>query len=388
MKNYLFALFFLVIACRAGAILAQPFQQGHVTLQLLDTSRNNRPVPVEVYYPALEAGEEVPLAPGQFPVLSFGHGFVMTVDAYANFSNALVPLGYIMAYSDTETGFSPSHSDLALDLSFIIRSFTNLNTDPASLFFGAVAPASAVMGHSMGGGASLLAAGNDPSVTAVVNFAAANTSPSAISACAGITIPALLFSGSEDCVTPPSQHQEIMFDSLASACKTLIRITGGGHCYFAEYNLLCTIGENSCSPNLSISREEQQDVVFDLMIPWLDHFLKGETGSFQVFLDSLAASSRFESEHDCDLTGVKEKKSGLMDMKLYPVPFLDRITVESDAGIASLDVYDFTGRKVYSSRFEVVQIHPVHLPALIAGIYQVVITSGDGRRSARKAIKI
>ncbi len=97
MKNYLFALFFLIIVCRAGAVLAQPFQQGHVTLQLLDTSRNNRPVPVEVNYPALEAGEEVPLAPGQFPVLSFGHGFVMTVDAYANFSNALVPLGYIMA---------------------------------------------------------------------------------------------------------------------------------------------------------------------------------------------------------------------------------------------------------------------------------------------------
>jgi hypothetical protein len=179
-----------------------------------------------------------------------------------------------------------------------------------------------------------------------------------------------------------------MYDSLVSSCKTLITITGGGHCYFADYNLLCTIGENSCSPNLTTSREEQQDVVFDLMIPWLNHFLRGEPASFQVFLDSLAASSRFTHEHDCDLTGVEENKSGLLEMKLYPVPFFDRITVESDAGIASLDVYDFTGRKVYSSRFETGPVYPVHLPVLDAGIYQVVVTSGDGRRSARTAIKI
>jgi predicted dienelactone hydrolase len=312
----------------------------------------------------------------------------MTVDAYANFSNALVPQGYIMAFSNTETSFSPSHSDLALDLSFIIQSFMNFNTDPSSLFYGAVAPASAVMGHSMGGGASLLSAGTDPSVTAVVNFAAANTNPSAISACADITIPALLFSGSEDCVTPPSQHQEIMYDSLASSCKTLINITGGGHCYFANYNLLCTIGENSCSPNLTITREEQQDVVFDLLAPWLDHFLKGDPNSFQVLNDSLAVSSRFTHEHDCDLSGTGDHDPGQLDMNLFPVPFRDHIYIKSDDVLALLDIYDITGRKVYSSRFDTGNGYPVNLSALHEGVYQIVVTSVDGRRSSRKAIKI
>jgi hypothetical protein len=378
----------LMALCQGGKLLSQPFQQGHITLQLVDSSRNNRPVPAEIFYPAMTAGEGVPVAPGPFPVLSFGHGFVMTVDAYVNFSDVLVPKGYITAFSRTETGISPDHDALALDMLFILQSFSDLNNDMSSLFFGTIAPTTAIMGHSMGGGASFLAAAVDPSITALVTFAAANTDPSAIIASQHITIPALLFSGSGDCVTPPAQHQQLMYDSLASSCKSLVSITGGGHCYFANYNLLCTIGENSCSPNLTISREQQQDVVFDLLVPWLDHFLKGDTSSYQVFLDSLSSSVRLTYEHDCGLTSLEEKGSGGLDLKLFPVPFREEIILESDEVIARLDIYDCTGRKVHTAHFNAGRPHPLILSFLAAGAYQMVVTASDGRRSTRKAIKM
>lgn len=281
-------------------VFAQSYQIGHTTLSFIDTSRNNRQVPTEVYYPALAAGEDVPVASGQFPVLSFGHGFVITINAYSNFRDAMVPRGYILALPNTETGLLPDHLDLALDLSFILKALDSAHLNSGSIFFGHIDPHAAVMGHSMGGGAAMLAASGDSSITAVVNFAAANTNPSAILAATSIYCPALLFAGSEDCVTPPLQHQEPMYDSLASPIKTLITITGGGHCYFANYNFFCAVGEASCTPNPTISREEQQDVTFDFLNLWLDCYLKGDQDSFEIFLDSLTSSPRIDYQHKPD----------------------------------------------------------------------------------------
>lgn len=369
------------------AIQAQPYEIGHITLQLTDTSRDNRLIPVEVYYPALQAGEEVPVAPGQFPVLSFGHGFVMTVDAYANFSDMLVPTGYILALSNTETSFSPSHPDLALDLSFIIKAMKIESADPESVFFGAVGQTSAVMGHSMGGGASMLAAAQDTAVTAVANFAAANTNPSAVTASANITVPTLLFSGAADCVTPPSQHQEIMYDSLASSCKTLISISGGGHCYFANPNFLCTFGENSCSPNPTITREQQQDVTFDFLIPWLKFHLKSDADAWEIFTDSLASSQRITYEQDCDLTRIPEIGTGQINLNVYPVPFKDYFIVDGDISLRLLKIYDLSGRKVFSKALNKNLPLEFTTEFLNPGFYQLYFISQNGDVITRKACK-
>jgi hypothetical protein len=378
----------LVSSFFSETAFSQPFQIGHVTLQLTDTSRNNRSIPAEVYYPALTAGEEVPVASGQFPVLSFGHGFVMIVSAYTNFSNLLVPEGYIFILPNTETGISPSHNDFALDLSYVIRAMSMANTDPGSLFFGSIAGSSAVMGHSMGGGASMLAAGSDTSITAVVNFAAANTNPSAIAASSNITRPALLFAGAEDCVTPPSQHQEIMYDSLASSCKTLISVTGGGHCYFANANFLCTFGENSCGPNLTISREEQQDVTFSFLIPWLDHFLKAGQGSWEIFSDSLVVSQRITYQQECELTRIRENGTGQIELKLFPVPFRDRITVDGDTDLSSVKVYDISGREVFSQMINSDLPAGFSLGFLDTGFYQFIFTGKNGMMTSQKGCKL
>jgi pimeloyl-ACP methyl ester carboxylesterase len=388
-KSYRYILFLsiFVFIVRIETVICQPYQIGHATISFTDTSRNDRSIPAEVYYPALAEGEEVPVAPGQFPVLSFGHGFVMDVGSYENFSDFLVPEGYIFVLSNTETGISPSHEDFGLDLSFILQAFKLENNDPGSLFFGTISGMNAVMGHSMGGGASMLAAAGDTIVKSVVNFAAANTTPSAISAATSIEVPALLFSGGEDCVAPPAVHQEPMYDSLASSCKTWIDITGGGHCYFANDNFLCTFGENTCSPNLTITREEQHDVTFDFLLPWLDYHLKGEQQSWEVFSDSLLSSDRITFEQDCEITGIYEKKNGHLNLKAFPVPFHDYLTIDGDFSAQYMSVFDISGRLIFECPLSGAMPVAVNTSDLQTGFYQFSLTGISGERIMVKGYK-
>jgi hypothetical protein len=265
---------------------------GSTTISFTDPDRNNRSINTAIYYPALSAGQNAPIAQGEFPVITFGHGFVMVHTAYQFLWVDLVPKGYILAFPTTEGGFSPSHLDLGLDLAFIISQMKVEGQDSSSLFFNSVAETSAIMGHSMGGGASFLACENNYEPTTIVTFAAANTSPSAIGAAENVNIPALLFAGEFDCVTPPAVHQYPLYAATASQQKAIIDIYGGGHCFFADYNLFCAIGEAGCNPQPAISREVQQNVTLDFLNPWFNFLLKNNPDAWEVFMDSLQNSNR------------------------------------------------------------------------------------------------
>ena len=181
---------------------SQPFQIGHTTINFIDASRSNRAIAVEVYYPSDTAGDNVAITNTTsvaFPVLCFGHGFVMTWDAYQNFWSFLVPNGYIMVFPKTEGSISPSHIDFGKDLSFLIDQMNALGNNSSSIFYNRISSMNCVMGHSMGGGASFLAAQINPNIKTLLNFSPAETTPSAIQAASSITIPSLIFAGVNDC---------------------------------------------------------------------------------------------------------------------------------------------------------------------------------------------
>src|SRR5688572_25298646 len=120
MTKYL-VLLFVFLLCRN--LIAQPFQIGHTTITFTDPSRNNRAIPTEVYYPADVTGNNVPVTlanNSRFPLLGFGHGFVMTWDAYENIWDALDPNGYIIASPKTEGTLMPSHLEFGKDIAFVI----------------------------------------------------------------------------------------------------------------------------------------------------------------------------------------------------------------------------------------------------------------------------
>lgn len=284
------------------------FAIGHTSRTFIDASRGNRSVATEIYYPAAVAGEDVPVGDGsgeRFPVVAFGHGFVMAWSAYENIWEGLVPEGYIVAFPRTEGSFSPSHEQFGRDIAFVANALAAEGANGASIFFDRVSGRAAAMGHSMGGGASVLAASYDATIDAVANLAAAETNPSAIAAAALVTRPSLVISGANDCVTPPAQHQQPIYDALESACKTFVSIAGASHCQFAESNVFCNIGEGSCSPPPAISRAQQHALTMTLLLPWLDTFLRNEPDAWIAFQDVLAQSPEFASQQACAAVGVE-----------------------------------------------------------------------------------
>ena len=288
---------------------AQPYAIGQTETAFYDPDRNDRPVPTRIFYPANSNGSGVPVASGEFPVIAFGHGFIMVYSAYQYLWEALVPEGYIIAFPTTEGSAipAPDHLAFGLDLRFLIDKLKSEGENPTSLFYTHVADSSAVMGHSMGGGASFLACENFTGISTMVTMAAAETNPSAIQAAQNVTIPALLFSGTYDCVTPPPNHQEPMYNNLSSYCKTHISITGGGHCYFAGYNFNCSLGELFCNPPATITRAEQHAIVLTHLLPYLDFRLRGNEQSWFAFQTLLDNPSGITSQQQCSLGFVSIK---------------------------------------------------------------------------------
>ncbi len=278
---------------------AQPFQVGHTTINFTDPARNNRVIQTEIYYPANAAGTDVAIANGKFPVLVFGHGFVMIWSAYQNLWDNFVPRGYIMAFPRTEGNISPSHGEFGKDLKFLVAAMQNEGSLSTSIFFNGVKNKTAIMGHSMGGGSSILGAANNSTIETVVSFAPAETNPSAKAAGDSVTVDALILAGTQDGVAPLATNAVPIYDTLNSSCKTYIGIVGGAHCYFANTNFNCDFGESSSSTGITITRTQQQSVTNDFVSLWLDYKLKGDCGAFAAFNDSLSQSPRITHMQIC-----------------------------------------------------------------------------------------
>lgn len=306
LKMYYTVLFFMAIIVKA-----QAYQIGTTVITYSDPARSNRSIQTEIYYPAGTAGSNVAVSSGTFPVIVFGHGFMMAWSAYQNIWEDLVPQGYIVAFPTTEGSISPNHANFGTDLAFLVTKLQSESTsNVSSPFYNHINSKSAIMGHSMGGGSSFLAAKNNTTITTMITLAAANTTPSSITAAQYVTVPNLVFSGANDCVAPPSGNQVKMYDSLASACKTHISIKGGAHCEFANSNTNCSFGESTCSPAPTITRTQQQDAVSDFLKLWLEYYLKDNCNSWNIFNDSLAVSTRITHNLSCSVSNPVINQTG------------------------------------------------------------------------------
>ena len=319
----------------AVVALGQSYPIGHTTITFNDPTRtggfgsgggSGRQIQSEIYYPGTSAGEDVPVETGSFPVVVFGHGFVMAWDAYENVWEALVPEGYIVVFPRTEGGLSPSHLDFGMDLSVGENKMQMEGSNSGSLFFNHVENSTAIIGHSMGGGATVLGAASSAAVKTIVGLAPAETNPSAIDSSALITIPALVFSGSSDGVTPPSDHHIPIYNGINATCKYFISVTGGAHCYFANSNFNCDFGEATASSGITVTRTEQQTIMNDYLIKWLDYQLKSDLSGKIAFDALLASDTRITYQDDCLATSVTERDNS--KFRLYPNPSSSIVSIE------------------------------------------------------------
>ena len=294
---------------------------GNYSAEFLDPSRPNRSIPVEIYYPSISEGNNAQVAFEQFPIIIFGHGFLMSFSAYQNLWEEFVPRGYVIVFPRTEEGLINNHQEFGWDLQFLVTRMQEEGIDNDSPIFGAVGNNTALMGHSMGGGAAFLAADSlsqnkTLQLKTIIGLAPAESSSngvSSISSALNVNTPALILSGSQDGVTPPEDHHVPMFNNLSSGYKTFISISGGAHCYFGEPNFFCDFGENTASSGISISREDQQNITFDFVNLWLDYTLKESCEQYNAFQDSVLNSNRitYDQIHQENLTPTVIETNGI-----------------------------------------------------------------------------
>ena len=370
---------------------AQPFQIGHTTINFTDASRSNRTIAAEIYYPSDTVGDNVAITSTTsiaFPVLCFGHGFVMTWDAYQNFWSFLVPNGYIMVFPKSEGSLSPSHIDFGKDLSFLIDQMNGLGNTSSSIFYNRISVMNCVMGHSMGGGASFLAAQLNPNIKALLNLSPAETTPSAIQAASSIAIPSLIFAGVNDCVSPPNTNQIPMYNGLVSACKTLIIIIGGSHCQMANSNFFCGVGESSCTPQPTITRTVQQNIINSYILPWLDYQLKGNCVQGNWFDNQIVADNAITFQKNCiQCNSLNVENSILRDqIVLTPNPSKDFIKISGKVGENyQVLIFDMSAKRILTKEFTGEMV--INTSEFAKGIYSYVIKNKYNTFTNGKFIK-
>jgi pimeloyl-ACP methyl ester carboxylesterase len=385
--HYSIIWFLIAFNCSYG----QPFQIGHTTINFIDPSRSNRTIAAEIYYPSDTAGDNVTITNATnvtFPVLCFGHGFVMTWDAYQNFWSFLVPKGYIMVFPKTEGSLSPSHSDFGKDLAFLIDQMNVLGNNSASLFYNRISTMNCVMGHSMGGGASFLAAQLNPNIKTLLNFAPAETNPSAIQAAATISIPSLIFAGVNDCVTPPISNQIPMYTGLISSCKTLISIIGGSHCQMANSNFFCGVGESSCTPQPTITRTVQQNSINNYLLPWLDFQLKGNYSQGNLFDTQIVVDNAITFQKNCIQCNSLNLGNSILknQITLTPNPAKDIIKISGKVGETyQVSIFDISAKLILTKEFTSEML--INTSDFAKGVYSYSVTNKDNNWDNGKFIK-
>lgn len=219
----------LVLLC-LFAVSISAYTVGQYAKTFIDPNRNNRQILTWIYYPIDDSN---PM--DTYPYIVYGHGWNGNCTYYTTLTNAVVNLGWIIAYPRTEEGmFSYNTENLALDMAFLKEAVYLETIDFTSPIYNKVDTLAVVGGYSMGGACAVAAATMEPSFDSLITLAAApqtllNLYPETINMAADVTIPSITFSGSADTVAPPSTNQIPIYNNLASDYKSFVSFTGQVH---------------------------------------------------------------------------------------------------------------------------------------------------------------
>lgn len=230
-----------------------------------------------VWYPGASNAANAPFHPTcpPSPIITFGHGFFQTVTTYQSTLAHLATHGYTVIATTSEGGLFPSHSNFASDIRTCITHLESQHTTSGSFVYQRLAPDRVgIFGHSMGGGATILACAADTRIDAAATLAAADTNPSSITAAASVNIPLLLISGSSDTIVPPSQNQSHY--NSARAPKSYPLIAGGFHCGYQDSSGF------GCDSATTLPRAEQLAIVRRQLTTWFDLYLKQDQSRWRA----------------------------------------------------------------------------------------------------------
>ncbi len=255
-----------------------PYKAGWTSITL---NRSGRSMNCRIYYPSFVEGNgsQIDTIHAPYQIIGFGHGFAMQTSYYLSLFRHLASHGYVVIapqFPDTQ------HGELANDLLFCINYIKQQNNVFGSRFYKLIdTTQSGLFGHSMGGGASLLAASRDSTVKVAAPLAAAETNPSAIASMNLIKGVVYLISGQSDGITPVNTNQLPMYNN-ANPIKALPIIKGGNHTKFMDVSIW-----DWTDPNGNISRTEQLRLTRRYLTSIFNLFLKEDTTYFKYALGNI-----------------------------------------------------------------------------------------------------
>ena len=205
------------------------------------------------------------------PIFAFGHGYLAQIEVYRSTLEHLASWGITVVAPRSGGGLLPSHEAFAADL---VAALDHVGAAAAADDWHGLPverTARSVGGHSMGGGAAVLAADLDPDIRTLATLSAADTRPSAVFAAGAVEAPMLLVAASEDRITPLDEHQRPIFEAAAGPAQLRI-IEGGGHCgYLDRADLIGLV----CG-RASLGEEEQRAEGRAALAAWLRAQLMGD----------------------------------------------------------------------------------------------------------------
>jgi len=270
------AVFTLVLATSALAA-PDPTRPGKLavgvtTVDAVDTSRGNRTLPTEIWYPARHAGRDAEPLPRSYPLILIAHGLCGSRLYYDYLAPHLASYGFVVAAPDF-TGVTTaacaagqvtaSITDLPLDLSFVCRELHDPGGPLGTWARHVRGIPTGLIGNSLGGIAVVEAAKVDPSFTTIVGLAPAVNADAAPPLVGLVPRRAWMIMGATgDATVSFTAWTEPFFAGLPAPAY-LVRFTGGSHTGFSDEN-----PETEPDP-----RQAQHDVTKRYATPFLIKYL-------------------------------------------------------------------------------------------------------------------
>jgi predicted dienelactone hydrolase len=219
-----------------------------------------------IYYPTSTAE-------GTFGAVAISPGFTASQSSIAWLGPRLASQGFVVITIDTNSIYDQPASrgdQLRAALSYLTTSSTVRSRIDASRL--------AVAGHSMGGGGSLEAAQDQPTLQAAIPLAPWNTQKS----WSNLRVPTFIIGGENDSVASVTTHSIPFYNSIpASAEKAYMEMNGASHFF----------------PNTS------NTTVAKYMISWLKRFVDNDTRYEQFLCPAPNDSDIEEYRNTCPHVG-------------------------------------------------------------------------------------
>lgn len=181
---------------------------------------------ISVHYPAISLGEEAEpdATEAPYPTLLFSPGFMTSMVVYWSFAGGITSWGFVCVIvgSDPRAEDSERANDLIDALNWLDEQNDNSSFKLSQLMdeskFG-------VLGHSLGGMATVIACGSEPRFKVSVPIAPFVISPGLA---ADTHVPILIIVGSDDTISPPDIMSYPLYN-MANPPKLYITLTGVDH---------------------------------------------------------------------------------------------------------------------------------------------------------------